>query len=63
MSAIVWSETGSDVAWGVLTTRMPLAVASVTGILSVPLPVRMMALQRGKSASSSGLTSLLPPQT
>ena len=48
-------ETASQCASGVLATTMPRSVAAATGTLSVPLPVRMMATQRGRSARLSGV--------
>src|SRR5262245_50034175 len=52
---MVWSATASFSPSGVFATTMPNWVAALTGTLSVPLPVRMMAPQFGRMESSSGL--------
>lgn len=62
-SAQACSATGTAVASGVLATMMPCAVASATGILSVPLPLRMIAPQRVSRGRISGVINSDPPMT
>ena len=55
------SATWCIVASGVLATTMPSRVASATGMLSVPVPVRRITRHFCKSGSTSGVITREPP--